>query len=284
MSRSARDIIDNDKWERYFIEQVRSDFGDNVSFFDKMKPLRKFGQTSNADADTRTTVAHFQGTVINETFATDNTITHVVSDSASDTGAILIEGHRLVGGSLDFVVQTPTLNGLTPVALDTPLCRATRGKDARTGSFASPVSGGFVGNIAVYDSAASGGVVSGVVQTAAATKMYIQAGVTQSEKCATAISNSDYWAIKAMYFGGGKGNASTVTANGYPEYRQDGGPWLPLEVEPVIRSGGDQDFFAVFEPFLIVPRNSDFRFAAISNTNDSELYANVLGMLAKITD
>jgi len=60
------------------ISDVYNSFG--VMTYCKPKTLRKFGETLNADNGADTTVAKFQGSVINETFSTTNDITHVVSD------------------------------------------------------------------------------------------------------------------------------------------------------------------------------------------------------------
>lgn len=134
-----------DKWTRYAIEQIKDTYGDDVSVSQKKKPLLKFGRTSNADADVKTTIAVLQGTEVNETFATGNTIDYLSSSDNGDTVAVTVEGHTLLAGDLSFSSQTVTLTGTTPVALTTPLARVNRLFNVATGSFASPATA-LVGN------------------------------------------------------------------------------------------------------------------------------------------
>lgn len=270
-----------DKWTRYAIDEIKATYGDDVSVSQKKKSLLKFGRTTNADADVKTTVALFQGTEVNETFATGNTIDYLVSDNAADTGDVTVEGHTLLVGDLSFATQTVTLTGTTPVALTTPLARTNRLFNAEVGSFASPATA-LVGNVYAYDSTVATGVTSGVPDVATATKCVIAAGKQQSEKCATSVSAQDYWLITQIAAGGAKGNANTVSGNVDVAVRTDGGPWRPLGLELVLRAGGDQKAFAHFAPYLIVPKNSDVRLEVISNTNDSEFSGFIHGMLAKV--
>lgn len=143
-----------------------------------------------------TTVAEFQGSVVNETFATGNTIDSVISDDAADDGKIVtIEGHTVDGsGNLTFIVQNATLGNVTRTALTTSLYRATR-MYRTPGTFASPATD-LAGNIYVYDnSVGATGHTSGTPNEATATKLLILAGNQQTEKCATSLSSKDVWII-----------------------------------------------------------------------------------------
>lgn len=110
------------------LQVIKDVCGDDCYY--KPKTLFKFGQTVNTAAGrAKTTVAEFQGgaasTVFNETYATGNTIDFLVSDNASDTEVVRVEGHTLSGSNLTFVVQNVTLNGQTPqsetITFDPPI-------------------------------------------------------------------------------------------------------------------------------------------------------------------
>ncbi|MEK9723556.1 MAG: hypothetical protein VW405_08730 [Rhodospirillaceae bacterium] len=244
----------------------------------KKKSLSKFGRTTNADSGVATTVASFQGTVANETFVTTNLIDEVVCDQA-DTQTLVIEGHTIDGsGNLTFVVQEATLTGTAPVALSTPLARCTR-MYVKAGTFASPASD-LTGNVYAYDN--TDGQAGGTPTTAAATKCMIVAGQNQSEKCATSISSTDYWFITGLQASCEKGNSATVTVDLEIEVRTIGGVWRPTGQEISLRTGAQSSVFIQFLPYIVVPKNSDVRLVATSNTNDTAVAGRISGFLAKV--
>lgn len=261
---------------------VLSTYGDTVSVSAKAKNLNKFGRNRAIGASPET-VAEFQGAVANETFLTTNAIDAVSSSDAGDTTqTIRVEGHTIDGsGNLTFAVQTVTLNGQTPVALATPLARATRANVASTGTFgASPAA--LAGTVYIYDN--TDGATAGVPNTAAATKLLISAGDTNTEKCATAISSGDYWFINGFSAGIGDagGSAARVTLSIERRDIANGGPWLPFGREIVLIVGNQNPTPEIFSPFLIVPKNHDVRVIAETNANTAEVYAELSGYLAGI--
>ena len=285
---NARGVDNQDIRIREAINRIYRQFGHKVSVEKKGKDLLKFGRTANADAGVRTTVAQFQAvSVVNETFTTTNSIDRIV---ASDTGPdqlIGIEGHTIdASGNLTFVVQEATLSGETPVALTTPLARCVRLYLKGTGSFAAPQKDLDDANIYVFSNAEASGVTNGVPNTATATKAMIEAGFNQTQKCATAISQSDYWIITNVAVGLRKGNSNTVTCDAEIEKRDitDGGVFRPFGLSTTIRASGTSQTEMEFNPCLIVPPNHDVRMIAISNAANVEVQGFIHGHLATVVD
>tara|TARA_R110000782_G_scaffold218427_1_gene305773 strand:- start:7174 stop:8106 length:933 start_codon:yes stop_codon:yes gene_type:complete len=260
---------------------VLSTYGDKASVERKKKNLNKFG-TNITIGTTYGTVAQFQGTTANETFVTTNIIDSVVSSSASDTTqTVTIEGHTIdVSGNLTFVVQDAVLNGQTEVTLTTPLARATRMVVKATGTFGtSPAA--LVGTVYVYDN--TDGITAGVPNTAAATKILLQPDTTQTNKCATAISGTDYWFLTEVEAGIGNaaGPADRVTFKLERRDIKNGGPWVPVGREITVAVGNPSGQF-YFQPLAIIPPNNDVRVVAKTNASTCEVFAEVQGYLALI--
>ena len=260
---------------------VLSTYGDTVSVAAKAKNLNKFG-LNDAVGTNWATVAQFQGSEINETFLTTNGIDAIVSSSGSDTQNITIEGHTIDGsGNLTFATQTVTLTGQTPVALGTPLARATRAFIAPSGAFGTTPAPA-VGTISVYDD--TDGATSGVPDTDAATKLIIDAGFAQSEKASTTISSGDYWFITNFSASVADGTKSAT----YVFFRmatrdvKNGGAWRPLGQDIVLRIGGDSPPPVTFQPFRIVPKNHDWVIAARTDSGAASVYAEAQGYLAAV--
>lgn len=276
-------VFAQDPWIEQAIDEIYSTYGDVVSVSEKRKSLNKFGRTSNADAGVKTTVATFQDAVVNETFATTNSIDYAVSTSTSDTGVALVEGQTIntSTGALTFTVQPVTLTGQTPAELTVPLARCTRISVAN-GTFASPAVD-LVGNVTVYDSTlGGGGLTAGKPDVDTAVKCMITAGKNQSEKCATSVSNSDYWIISEIYTSVTRSSPQNATVDVEVEYRRVGGVWLPLGLEITIDQAvsGSEVVFPV--PFRVIPKNADVRMVATSDTADTVVTGRINGVLAKI--
>lgn len=259
---------------------IRSTYGDTVSVAAKGKTLNKFGR-NNTVGTSYETVAELQGTTSDETFVSTNIIDSIVSSSGSDTQTVTIEGHTIDGsGNLTFVTQTATLNGQTEVTLTTPLARANRLYIGASGTFDSPQAAA-VGDIAVYDN--TDGIAAGVPNTAAATKIMITAGKTQSEKCATTISKADYWIV--TYLGAAIDDPTGPT--NFIELRAEtrdvvnGGQWRPWGREFVIFNGTN-GVKEEFDPPIIIRKNHDFRVRAKCDAGSSSVYAEVGGYLASV--
>jgi len=262
---------------------IQSTYGHTADVQQKGKSLNKFGRTNNADAGVRTTVGTFGSVAtinVNETLATTNAIDTVSSSSASDTEVLSLEGHTIdASGNLTFVVQDVTLTGQTVVTLDTPLARANR-LYVKDGTFASP-SSDLVGDVYVFES--GGTVTSGVPQTSADVHLRIVAGKNQTEKCATAISSTDYWIISGVTVSMARTGGSTVAVDFELEVCGRGGVWRPLGA--TIDVSKNAPFAAVsFSPHRIIRPNSDVRMVATSTAADTIVSAEIEGYLASFAD
>lgn len=270
----------NDPYLALAEQEIESLTGNKVSVFQKKKSLFKFGETLNADSGVKTTVANFQGTVVNETLATGNTVDSIVSDNVNDTGIVTVEGHYFSGDDLIFHIQQVTLNGQTPVSLSQALARSTRAA-VTDGTIASPAVD-LVGNVYVYDSALATGVTNGVPDVATATKLMITAGNNQSKKCATSLSSTDYWIVTEIFAAMEKGTGGTVVADIEVECKKLGGVWVPMGLQFDLRSSVVPDFEEVLKPYRIIPPNTDVRMVAVSDGANTEVVGHINGQLATI--
>ena len=272
--------IDYRSWDydtRAVTGRILNQYGVMTDASAKNKALLKFGRTANADSGVWTTVGTLQGVVVNETFATTNSVDSIVSDSTNDTSAVTVEGHYLDGTDFVFAAETVTLTGQTAVPLSRGYARINR-IYVTLGTVASPAVA-LVGNVYAYDATAATGTTSGVPDVATATKCMIVAGSNQSEKCATSISSADYWVVTSVSAAVQKGNASTVTVDVDVEYRTLGGVWLPLGLELSLRTAGTSTITIPVDPPAIIPSNTDVRMVALSNTNDTTVSGNINGYL-----
>ena len=258
-----------------------STYGDKVSVERKKQNLAKFGANITVGT-TYETVARMQGATENETFVTTNLIDSIVSSSAADTTqTVTIEGNTIdVSGNLTYVVQDAVLNGQTEVALTTPLARAWRLTVKATGTFGTTPAA-LAGTVYVYDN--TDGIAAGVPVTAAATKILLDPDTTQSNKCATSTSRTDYWFITEFEAGIGNaaGPADRVTFKLERRDIKNGGPWVPTGREITVPVGNNSGSFN-FQPLEIIPPNNDVRVVAKTNASTCEVFAEMQGYLALI--
>lgn len=236
------------------LREIYSTYGDRCHI--KPKSLHKFGRTASLASDTEVEISRFQDAVLTETLSTTNDIDSIVSTSTSDnTQTIRIEGHTVADGNLTFVTQTADLNGQTRVPLTTPLVRATRGFVTGSGS-------ALAGDVAVY---VDGALTSGKPNTDADVKLLIAGtqGRNQSEKCATAFSQDDYFLISELYMSIGRSSA-TVRGDFILQIKEFGNNvWRP-QFEITLNTAGAGALHVPFEPYLIVPPNHDVRMICIA--------------------
>lgn len=263
-------------------KDILNTYGDEVSFYRKGKSLTKFGKTLQANASVPTTVAVYQDAVVNETYATSNSIDYVVSTSASDTAkTATIEGHYLSGTDLVFAVQTVTLTGQTPVALTQPLCRATRVYNSTSGTIASPAAD-FVGAVSVYDATLATGTTAGKANVDEAVKVMTVAGENQSQKCSTSLSYLDYWALSGLSVGIERTSGAGANVDIEIFSRRVGSVWRPIAASLPIRTATASSMEIALDPLIIIPKNSDVRVVATSDTNATVVHASLFGRLGKV--
>lgn len=243
-------IVSNE-WTTLAIAEVLSTYGDIVTI--KPKTLFKYGYNSDVDVNIPETVWITGG---NETFLTTNTISSVVSTSSADTQLITIEGHT-DGGSYTFLTQQVTLTGQTPVTLPTPLVRVSRLTNDGTTDF--------TGLLTVYDT--TGTSTAGAVTPQSAKHLQIEIGTNQSQKCQTTFSNSDYGFLTQVT--GSISSKATAVVEYDLQIREYG---KVFKTRFKWTSEGSSTV-VLFAPYIIVPKNSDIRIVAISNTNNIGVFA-----------
>jgi hypothetical protein len=206
--------------------------------------------------------------ILNETFVSTNAITTISSSSASDTYQLVVEGHTTSDGGLTFVfvVQTVTLTGQTQVALTTPLARVSR--TYNNGSVDS------VGDIYIYETDTT---TAGVPDTAAKVHLIQQAGVNNSEKASTTISNTDYLILTSFY--GDCLEKTAAFATIHLEVRLAGKVFRNnVDISATTGGRGVHEF----KPYLVVPKNSDIRLRAIADGANTDISGGFQGVLASV--
>lgn len=252
--------------------EILSTYGDVVSVENKAKSLLKFGRNANLGTSYET-VWEYGG---DETYATTNAIDTVSSSSTSDTATVMyVEGHTVSGtgasSQFTFTTQTVNLNGQNKVTLSTPLARVSR---------AYVQSGSLAGDFYVYeDDTLSGGAPT----TAAKVHLTVEGATsshTQSFKAATTFSNSDYAIVTGGYAAVQKKTSATVDF--VIEVAQPGGVFRPAGGRIALSSAGQSTVQIQFDPYVIVPKNSDVRIRAIASTTNVEVDASFQAYLAAV--
>lgn len=230
---------------------IRDQFSEEV--FVKPKSLTRFGYNPDLNQNVKEQVWQTGGL---EVLPTANTINRIVSTNVTDTQDVLIEGHYLSGSNLIFTVQSVTLTGTTPVTLPTPLARATALINNDTTDFA--------GVVTVRDT------TTGFIHLTA------EGEHNKSLKAGTSISATDYWLITSIVLSVGKTNAATVEFD--IETKQNGYVWKPVFMTSLANTSSVLTI--PFDPVIIIPSNSDIRVTALSNSNNTAVFAQLNGYLA----
>lgn len=246
------------------IAQILADYGDTVSVVEKNKRLVKFGV--NPNVNTTQEMVWSQGGI--EVLPTSgNPIDTVSSSNAGDTQDIVIEGHTLSGSELTFVTQTVTLNGQNKVTLATPLYRANRMYNNDNTVFAGDV-------YAYQDGAISGGVPN----TAADIHLKADADNNQSLKCATSLSNTDYWIITGVTIGVNRSASRAVAFD--LQIKEFGKVFRTRVFASGSSENGSQ--YLPQDPCLVVPKNADVRVLCTSTGSTTGCETTIHGYLAAI--
>jgi hypothetical protein len=256
-----------DFWLRHAINVIKQTYDHDVSVQEKGKDLIKFGRSTQVQT-TDTTIMTLPSGVYNETYLATNGITTISSASSGDTFSATIEGHTIDGnGDFTFVSQSVTLNGQTAVSLSTPLARATRLYN--TGAVNS------VGPVYVYESTA---IVAGVPTDGTKVHLMLRAGKNQSEKCATTLSQYDYWIITNI---NGQPLKKTQAAAEYAfQVREKGGVF---RTQLNFAASNTNEGGHTYKPYHIIRPNSDIRMVANADTSNTDCFAHIAGVLAIIT-
>ena len=260
--------VSTNYWIDRAVSNILGDFGDNVSVVNKNKNLLKFGRNSSVGNSNLTTLMTLAGSEINETYVSSNLITTISSSSSSDTQTVSVEGHTISGSDLTFVIQSVTLNGQNQVTLTTPLARCTR--------ITNNGSTDLIGSVYAYQNDTT---TNGVPDTDNLVHCIIPAGSNQTEKASTSISSSDYWIVTEVY-ADILDRSTAAKAEIDLEVRRMGGVF-----KPVLKLSAGSNFSAdhKFEPYLVIPKNSDVRLRAISDSAQGrDVSGGIEGLLAII--
>jgi len=259
--------------------EVLSTYGDTVSVIEKAKTLLRFGNNFDIDtADGFATVWQMgseTGTE-NEVYVASgaNTIDSISSTNAADTMSITVEYHvsnGLTGASETFTFGSATvvLNGQTRVALPTGCARVSRMAASGTSRPA--------GDVFVYENTAlTSGKPTDITKAHCVLRGTL--GDTQSFKAATTFSNSDYFFMTECNFAVKKGSGA-ARVDFRVEARQPGGVFRPVTGLYTLSSGS---FEERLYPYVIVPKNTDIRVVAATDTNNTEVSAHFQGFLAAV--
>lgn len=256
----------SDRFITFAEAEILKTYGDRVSVLAKNKTLRKFGRNTAVGA-TYETIWRTGG---DETIPTSNIIQYVTSSDNGDTQTIVIEGHTInASNELTFVTQTATLTGQATTTLTTALRDVTRLYNSSTTAFA--------GTIYVYE---DGPMEAGVPQTAADIHLSVVEG-NQSEKAATAISNTDYIIVKGVQCFVFTKTAETVEFT--LEYRRltTDGPLAWRRIYNTVASN-DSAYNEYFDPPFILPKNSDIRMRSKSDGTSVDVGCSFDGYLASV--
>lgn len=268
-------------WMRLVEDRIYGEYGDVVSVVRKAKSLNKFG--SAVVPTTAQTVAQLQGATLHMDYPTTNLVDALVSSDAGDTFSVKTEGLMVnASGILTFVAQTVTLNGTTPVSLPTPVRDITRMAIDGSGTFGTdPATLVAAGTIYAYQS--TGGQSGGTPSTASKTSATIEAGKTQTRKCATSFADDTYWIVTsvAMAVAGSANQTNFIIGQMQVRDVPGGGPFNPLGREVVAPPDIYEPTKIALDPeFRIVPPNHDFRFIASTDAATAPVFAEVTGIMA----
>lgn len=252
--------------------EIRNTHGDTVSIIAKSKSLNKFGHNNDLGTS-QETIWEVGGT---ETLATTNAIDSFSSSDAGDSAVMFVEGHTVSGTGTDqqftFTTQSVTIDGQNETLLDTALARVSR---------AYVVSGTLDGDFYVYENDT---VTAGVPQTAAKIHIKITGTATpsetQSSKCATTVSNTDYGVVMSWMCSIDK--KTSASADFELQSRLPGGSFRPMAGRIGLSTGGESSLQVHFDPPLILKKNSDIRIVATGSTTGVEVDGEIFMYLAKV--
>ena len=250
------------------IKVIKGSYGDDVSVSRKQKSLLKYGRNEGVGTSAAT-IMDLAGSEVAETYVAGNLITHIASASTDDTTqTITVEGHTISGGNLTFSTQTVAIAGRTKTALTTPIARATR-------AYVSSGSTDLTGPVYIAQDVT---FTNGVPQTDSAVHLIIPAGRNQTRKASTSLSSQDYWIVTQFYCDVLE-KTTTTFATTELEVRELGGVFLGQA--QVSCSDSHRGPFT-FDPYLVIPKNSDVRLQATASTSGVDVSGGIQGYLAVI--
>ena len=215
-----------------------------------MTEINKFGR--NQDIDTTEEDVWDAGGIYNWSSTAD--ITDIVSSSAADTFEIEIHG---LDTNWDQVVQTKTLTGTTSVAMDTPLLREFRLKNA-SGTAAAGVLQCGVGSTTTSFSAAN-------------LRAQITLGFEQTLMAIYTIPAGKKGLLKRLWSNINKSNSSGGL-DAIFWARSEGGVFRVQNTSGLIAAGNSRDE-KIYSPMPTYSEKTDLRISGIGSTNNFDVSA-----------
>lgn len=225
------------------------------------KSLHKFG--SNTSVGTASVPVNSWGQF--EEYQTSNVTLNMSSSDNGDTGEVTIEYMYFdENDDMHFGVQTKTLTGRTPVALDTAGCRWMRMYTTLNND----------GDVYLY----RGTATNGVPDTSTNIHCQIPAGASQSQKAATSIASTNYLVLTYGWSDTIKKAASAISVQF--RVRQLG---FDFRVAPRRGASEANSIQYIFDPYVIIPPNSDVEVvASAASGSDNDVTAGFDGYFADI--
>lgn len=260
--RAYRDRYELDPQLAHEQREIANRFGDRVSFLRNARSVIKFGENLDIDTAASEEVWNVGGI---EILPTSNTITSISSSDAGDNQTIRLSTHTLNAGAFTEVTQEVTLNGQTPVALDTPVARVERGFNASATEI--------VGDVWVHEGNATAGV-----PPIAEAHLLIRPDDQQSQKAALTVQDTDYFVITGVEASIGRGG-TTARVDVDLRIQEPGG--VARTRYSFGLAAGAGPVALKFNPALLVKPNSDVRFLAGTTFNDTPVKLAFLGFYAE---
>lgn len=246
-------------WLQHALNEIYQTYGYRCEI--DRKSLHKFGRYTNLGTS-EALICHNGVTPVGfgDTHASTNSLTHLVSSDNSDTQTITVEGMTISGGVYTFSRQTKALTGTTPVALDTPIAVCTR---IQNNASSTPTAG----DVTVHDNASPLGIGNVMPQADQST---LFAG--------TAVAGNNYLILTHGYAHVAK------KTDAYVDFRLKGRTTTTSyhTSEVVACSRNSSGIFKNFEPYRIIPPNSDIVITATANTTGVDVCAGFYGVFADI--
>lgn len=252
-----------DFWASQALREIKHQYGVSVRMKDKS--FLKFGQNTDIDSGVEETVWLRGG---HETLPTGNVIDTISSSSTSDMQNVLIEGHTMSNGKLNFVEQAVTLNGRNKVVLTTPLSRASR--------MYNNDSVDFHGTVYAYEDDT---LSNGEPQTQSKIHLQTSGGNNQTLKASTSLGDGEYGLITYFYASVNKKQAACVDFK--IQVRELGKVFRTQILRSAHSTGGNIELS--IRPYLIVPPNSDIRITSESGVANVSVTAGFNSLVALTT-
>lgn len=260
--RSYRERYELDPQLAHDQREIANRFGDRVSFLRNPRSIIGFGENADIGTEAREELWTVGGV---ENLLTTNGITSISSSDAGDTQTIQLTTHTLNAGSFTEVTQEVTLNGQTPVLLDTPVARVERGFNVSSTEF--------VGDVWVHEGNATAGV-----PPVAEAHLLILPDDQQSQKAALTVDDTDYFVITGIEASIGR-NGSSTRVDIDPRVQEVGRVERTQYSFGLEAGAGPIDL--KFNPALLVRPNSDVRFVAEATQNNTPVKLAFLGFYAE---